>query len=45
MSAAKNSLLKLASWTARALPVSIKRWFYKVPFLAAFLRQIGRAHV
>lgn len=39
MSAAKNSLLKLASWTARALPVSIKRWFYKVPFLAAFLRR------
>ena len=39
MCAAKNPLLKLASWAARALPVSVKRWFYRIPFLSAFLRR------
>jgi FkbM family methyltransferase len=39
MSAAKNPILKLASWSAHALPVPVKKGFYKIPFLASFLRR------
>jgi FkbM family methyltransferase len=39
MSTGKNPILKLASWSAHALPDPIKKGFYKVPFLATFLRR------
>ncbi len=39
MSARKNPLLKIAAWSARALPVPIKKTFYRLPFLAACLRR------
>ena len=39
MSTGKNPILKLASWSAHALPAPIKKGFYKVPFLATFLRR------
>lgn len=39
MSSAKNPLMRIASWSARALPASIKKVFYKIPFLASFLRR------
>ena len=35
----KNTLLKAASWAAHALPAPVKKTFYKLPFLAAFLRR------
>jgi len=39
MSASRNPLLRLASWSARALPASIKKALYRFPILAAFLRR------
>jgi FkbM family methyltransferase len=38
MSSGKNPVLKIASWAAHALPAPIKKIFYKIPFLASFLR-------
>ena len=35
----KNVLLKTASWAAHALPAPVKKIFYKIPFLASFLRR------
>ena len=34
-----NFLMKMAAWAARALPAPVKRWLYKVPFLARFIRR------
>lgn len=39
MSAGKNPILKLASWSARTLPAPIKKGFYKIPFVASLLRR------
>ena len=39
MSALEHMWLKAASWAARALPVPVKRFFYRIPFLASFLRR------
>ena len=33
-----NFLMKTAAWAAHSLPTSVKRWLYKVPFLARFIR-------
>jgi len=34
----ENFLMKSAAWAARVLPTPIKRAFYKIPFLARFIR-------
>lgn len=34
-----NLLMKTASWAARVLPASVKRAFYKIPFLARLIRR------
>jgi FkbM family methyltransferase len=34
-----NPLLSLAAWSARILPISIKRQFYRIPPLARFMRE------
>ena len=36
---AENPILKAASWVAGVLPVSIKKYLYKVPFLARLIRR------
>ena len=38
MNQKKNPLLKIASWAAGVLPVSLKKVFYRIPFVASFLR-------
>ena len=38
MSSGINPILKLASWSAHALPAPIKKGLYKIPILATFLR-------
>jgi len=35
----ENFLIKTASWAARVLPLSVKRAFYKIPFLARLIRR------
>lgn len=40
MTARKNFLMKTASWAARILPLPVKKCFYRIPFVAAFLRRI-----
>ena len=35
----KNIVLKTASWASNALPVSLKKQLYKIPFLAKFIRR------
>ena len=39
MSTGNNPILKLASWSAHALPAPLKKGLYKIPFLARFLRR------
>ncbi|MDK2980909.1 MAG: hypothetical protein PWQ55_1256 [Chloroflexota bacterium] len=39
MSNGRNPILRLASWSAHALPAPVKKGLYKVPFLARFLRR------
>jgi len=39
VSTGNNPILKLASWSAHALPEPLKKVLYKIPFLARFLRR------
>jgi len=39
LTSAQHPLLKAAAWAARLLPAPIKRWFYKIPFLARIARR------
>lgn len=38
MTKKNNPLLKIASWAAGILPISIKKGLYRIPWLASFLR-------